>query len=119
MKYIGNYKSLIVNEHIDKLELPDTFEKRQNKLINILEFEPGKLKHTYNDQFVLCGANPVKYLVFLNDWSIGYIFTYNDQMLADYKQGDVFQLDNDSNIIYTWANIAYEGFSVLEITLYD
>ena len=119
MKYIGNYKDQIPKDSSNNASLPAGFEKRQNASIKLVEYDPGKILYTHTDQFLSQLNNPIKYIMFLNDWQIGHIFTYNDQMLADYKEGDVFQFNSDTSIVYSQANIAYEAFSVLEITIAD
>jgi hypothetical protein len=118
MKYIGNYKELVSNfDNID-LKLLNLPEQRQTSMCNILEFEPGKIEYAHVDNFLSTANNPVKYLMFLNDWEIGHILTYNGDMLADYKVGDLYQL-TDSTLTYCYANIGYTSSTILEIKLYD
>lgn len=109
MKYIGNYKEFNLN----------LVEKRKVSTQNTLVFEPGKVEYVHKDQFLSNANNPLKYIMFLTDWEIGHIFTYGDQMLSDYKAGDLYQVDEDSETIFCWANIGYTPSSVLEILLHD
>lgn len=117
MKYIGNYKELVPLDvssfDIKLLNLP----VRELSYHDVLEFEPGKIIYTHTDEFLCHSVDPLKYIMFLTDWDIGHIFTYNDEMLTDYKVGDLYQFSNDTAIIYSWANIGYTTSKVLEIRL--
>ena len=120
MKYIGNYKELIPENcekfDISTLHLP---EKRLVSFLNTLKLEPGYIDYTHTDKFLCDFIEPVKYLMFLNDWTIGHILTYNDKMISNYKAGDLYQIDNDQSIAYCLANIGYNTLNILEINLHN
>ena len=118
MKYIGNYKELVLNIDEIDLKLLNLPQQRHTSECNVLEFEPGKIEYAHLDDFLSTANNPVKYIMFLNNWEIGHILTYNGEMLADYKVGDLYQL-TDSTIIYCCANIGYTSSTILEIKLSD
>ncbi len=119
MKYIGNYKDLIPKDDVNDIELPPLPETRQSSSWVISTFEPGRYELTHKDSFISNSPNPVKYIMFLTDWEIGHIFTYNSSMRADYKAGDLYELDKDPEVIYSCANIGYTTSSMLEIRLCD
>ena len=116
MKYIGNYKELVPGSNEFDLKLLNLPEQRQTSVYSILEFEPGKIEYAHIDNFLSTANNPVKYIMFLTDWEIGHILTYNGDMLADYKIGDLYQLV-DGDMTYCYANIGYTTSSMLEIKL--
>lgn len=115
MKYIGNFKDF-VKDDIDAI--PPLPVKRQYTDWSVHIFEPGKVEYVHTDQFLTYNKNPVKYYMFLTDWEIGHIFTYGEQMLADYKAGDLFEVDDSSETIFSIANIGYSESRMLEIKLH-
>jgi hypothetical protein len=116
MKFIGNYKELIDEEAV---KLPALPEQRNILESQILTFEPGKVEYTHTDQFLVSYLNPVKYFMFLTNWDIGHIFTYGDRMLSGYKAGDLYQITDAPETIYSWANIGYTTSRVLEIKTHN
>lgn len=109
MKYIGNYKEFNL----------DLVEKRKTNTQNTLVFEPGKIEYAHTDQFLSNNNNPLKYIMFLTDWEIGHIFSHGDNMLSDYKSGDLYQVDDNADTVFCIANIGYTTSSMLEILLHD
>lgn len=141
MKYIGNYHSYIPAGLIDNLKdsegceitdyqkfncdnleieinIPELPEQRKLITWNLFKFNPGQLEYVYTDDFLSNSQDSLKYIMFLNDWEIGHIFTCGEEMLTNYKTGDVYQL-NDRSAKYSWANIGYSNLHFLEIKMTD
>lgn len=139
MKYIGNYSSYVPGELIKNLKdsegneitdyqmfdskslgidirLPNLPEQRESVVWNIFKFNPGQLEYVYSDNFLSNSTDSLKYIMFLNDWEIGHIFTCDQEMLTNFKAGDIYQLDNRS-AKYSWANIGYSNLHFLEIKM--
>jgi hypothetical protein len=58
-----------------------------------------------------------RYWVAIQDYEPGHIFIYKDEMLKDYKAGDVFQFVNNDDI-HGAANISFSPRIALQITEY-
>ena len=63
-------------------------------------------------------ANPVRYTMFLQDWEPGHIFVYDDQMLSNYKAGDLYEW-SDPMIVHGVVNIGFNNRYTLQITMHD
>lgn len=62
--------------------------------------------------------NVRRYTMFLQDWQPGHIFTYKDQMVANYKAGDIFEW-SDPELLHGVANISFNPRYTLQITSHD
>jgi hypothetical protein len=58
-----------------------------------------------------------RYWVPLQDYQLGHIFLYKDQMISNYKKGDVYMFDNERDI-HGAANIGHTTRIMLLITEY-
>ena len=59
-----------------------------------------------------------RYWVPLQDYHPGHVFIYKDQMISNYKAGDVYEYDNSIDL-HGAANIGYIPRVVLQITEYE
>jgi hypothetical protein len=79
---------------------------------------PGQLQPMHFDPILIELKNPVRYTMFLQDWQPGHIYTWNDQMIANYKAGDMYRW-KDPMCYHGCVNIGYETRYTLQITLHD
>lgn len=66
--------------------------------------------HTHD---VLCN----RYWMPLQDYTAGHVFIYKDKMIADYRAGDVYQFDNETDT-HGAANIGHTPRIMLLVTEY-
>ena len=62
--------------------------------------------------------NPRRYTMFLQDWQPGHIFVWKDQMIANYKAGDIFEW-SDPELLHGVSNISFTPRLTLQITSHD
>lgn len=108
------YQEFSVDLAFDDLQLP---EVRKHITYSIIKLNPGQLQFLHNESFDKT-KNPVRYTMFLTDWSIGHIFEYGDEMLSEFKKGDIFQW-TDPEIEYCLVNIGYDPAYFLQIDFQD
>lgn len=58
-----------------------------------------------------------RYWMPLQDYEFGHVFLYNNQMISDYKKGDVYMFDNERDM-HGAANIGHTPRIMLLITEY-
>jgi len=58
-----------------------------------------------------------RYWMPLQDYTAGHVFIYKDKMIADYKAGDVYQFDNETDT-HGAANIGHTSRIMLLVTEY-
>lgn len=78
----------------------------------------------YPGQFMPMHTDPhtherscIRYWIPLQDYVPGHIFIYKDEMIKDYKKGDVYSYEN-SNDNHGAANISHTPRLVLQVTKY-
>lgn len=79
---------------------------------------PGQFMPMHIDPHTLIENNSKRYWMPLQDWEPGHIFMYKDQVITNYKAGDVWSYE-DSNAIHGAANIGYTPRIVLQVSTYD
>ncbi len=111
--------------------LPDLPKIGNNVFWWFVKIQPGELQLMHYDMHVL-GVfhednkfskvtkvvdikDPIRYTMFLQDWQPGHIFTYKDQMIANYKAGDIFEW-SDPELLHGVANISFDPRYTLQIT---
>jgi len=99
-----------------------------------VKLQPGEIQLMHYDMHIL-GAfykdntfsevvevqkikNPIRYTMFLQDYQPGHIFTYKDQMLSNYKAGDIYEW-SDPELLHGVANISFTPRYTLQITSHD
>lgn len=79
---------------------------------------PGQMQPMHFDPNVIEETNVLRYTMFLNDYTPGHIFTYEDGIIKDYKKGDLFLWD-DPMSYHGVCNIGYDIRYTLQITMHD
>jgi hypothetical protein len=79
---------------------------------------PGEFQAMHIDPQLTEVNNPVRYTMFLQDWEPGHIFVWDDQYIANYKAGDMYEW-SDPMTVHGPANIGYNTRYTLQITMYD
>jgi hypothetical protein len=77
---------------------------------------PGQFTPMHRDPHTI-GENCVRYWVPMQDYAPGHVFVYKDQMITNYKAGDVFQYD-DASDTHGAANIGHAVRIILQVTEY-
>jgi len=100
------------------ITLPDLPEKRKHCHWWFVKLLPGQFQAMHIDPHLVEVTNPVRYSMFLQDFIPGHIFVWDDQILTNYKKGDLFEW-SDPMIVHGPANIGYEPRYTLQITMHD
>jgi hypothetical protein len=82
----------------------------------ITKLLPGQFMPMHTDPFTHYESCK-RYWVPLQDYQPGHIFVYKDNMLSNYKAGDVYEYDNSLDI-HGAANIGHTPRMVLQVTEY-
>jgi len=62
--------------------------------------------------------NAQRFWIPLQDWEIGHIFKFQDEIVTNYKKGDIYEYD-DAQGLHGAANIGLTPRVVLQVTLYE
>lgn len=84
----------------------------------IIKLLPGQMQAMHFDPILIELKNPTRYTLFLQDWQPGHIYTWDDQMIANYKAGDLYRW-TDPMCYHGCVNIGYETRYTLQITIHD
>jgi len=103
------------NFHFELPELPET---RAHTNWWFVKLYPGEFQSMHVDPHTLDVKNLVRYTIFLQDWEPGHIFVWDDQYIANYKAGDMFEW-SDPMSVHGPANIGYNTRYTCQITLND
>jgi hypothetical protein len=79
---------------------------------------PGNFMPLHIDPHTLNQNNSQRFWFPLQDWEPGHIFMYENQVITNYKAGDVWTYEN-SNAVHGAANIGYTPRVVLQISGYS
>lgn len=113
MKYIGNYDFL--HRSIDQIQQIAVPWDNDSTEIKSTRLKPGMLlnmiEHTSSTNVKR------KYWVAITDYVPGHVFVNEDEMMNDFKSGDVYEFEN-INSSKGAANISLTDFEFLEITEY-
>lgn len=82
----------------------------------ITKLMPGQYMPMHTDPFTHY-ENCVRYWIPLQDYHDGHVFVYKDQMISNYKAGDVYQYDLSTDV-HGAANIGHIPRLVLQVTEY-
>ena len=83
-----------------------------------IKLTPGKFMPMHRDPHTIEFKNPKRYWMPLQDYHEGHIFMYNNQVLVDYKKGDLYEYPNAQEI-HGACNIGYTPRLTFLFTLYD
>lgn len=100
------------------LQIPKIPDDDRPILWWIIKLEPGQLQSMHFDPHLIETKNPQRYSIFLQDWQPGHIFVWGDNMLSNYKAGDMYKW-SDPMCYHGVVNIGYETRYTLQITTYD
>jgi hypothetical protein len=82
----------------------------------ITKLMPGQFMPMHTDPFTHYD-NCKRFWVPLQDFKLGHLFIYNNELIKDYKAGDVYEYYNSQDV-HGAANIGYEPRIVLQVTEY-
>jgi hypothetical protein len=103
------------NFNFDMPSLPVT---RSHLTWWFVKLYPGEFQIMHIDPHTVNVKNLVRYTIFLQDWEPGHIFVWDNQYIADYKAGDMYEW-SDPMTLHAPANIGYNTRYTFQITLYD
>lgn len=99
------------------LTLPPIFNNK-NFVWWIIKLYPGQMQSMHFDPHLIDCKNPQRFTLFLQDFQPGHIFVWDNQIISDYKSGDLFQW-SDPMCYHGCVNIGYETRYTLQITTFD
>jgi hypothetical protein len=101
-----------------KFELPKLPETRKEVNWWFVKLNPGEFQCMHVDAHTLDVKNLVRYTIFLQDWEPGHIFVLDNQYIANYKAGDMYEW-SDPLSLHGPANIGFNPRYTFQITLND
>jgi hypothetical protein len=84
----------------------------------ITKMLPGNFMPIHIDPHTLTEKNSQRFWIPLQDYEPGHIFLYENQVITDYKAGDVWKY-NDSSALHGAANIGHTPRIVLQISSFS
>lgn len=84
----------------------------------ITKMLPGNFMPMHHDPHTSYEKNSQRYWLPLTDWSPGHVFMYEDQVITNYKIGDVWQY-TEAGALHGAANIGHTPRVILQISSYD
>jgi hypothetical protein len=79
---------------------------------------PGNFMPMHVDPHTLYEKNSCRYWMPLQDWKPGHVFMYENEVITDYKAGDVWMY-RESGALHGAANIGYTPRLVLQVSTYE
>ena len=98
--------------------LPTLPETRKHCYWWFIKLLPGQMQPMHIDPHLVEVTNPVRYTMFLEDFTPGHIFVYDDKMFSNYKAGDVYEW-SDPMIVHLVVYIGFTTLYKLQITYHD
>ena len=98
-----------------QLELPFINKKYHWWITKML---PGNFMPMHVDPHTLFETNSKRYWLPLQDWEPGHVFMYENQIIVNYKKGDLWTYE-DSTALHGAANIGFTPRIVLQISTYE
>ena len=83
-----------------------------------VKYLPGQMQPMHFDPHVTEVKNCLRYTMMLDDYHPGHIFVYDDQLLTNYKAGDMFEWP-DAMIYHGAVNISYTTRYSFQLSMYD
>lgn len=84
----------------------------------ITKMLPGNFMPMHTDPHTLFESNSKRYWMPWYDYKDGHIFVYKDQVITNYKKGDVYCYE-DATAIHGAANIGFTPRIVLQVSTYE
>lgn len=84
----------------------------------ITKMLPGNFMPMHVDPHTLYQKNSERYWMPWQDYAPGHVFLYKDQLITDYKMGDLYRYE-DSSALHGAANIGHIPRIVLQISTYE
>lgn len=84
----------------------------------ITKMLPGNFMPMHVDPHAVFQKNSRRYWLPLQDWEPGHIFMYENQVITDYKAGDLYTYV-DATALHGAANIGFTPRVVLQISTYE
>ena len=84
----------------------------------ITKMMPGDFMPMHKDPHTMYQLNCKRYWMPLQDWQQGHIFAYEDEVIVNYRAGDVYEYVN-SQALHGAANIGLTPRLVLQFTTHD
>lgn len=84
----------------------------------ITKMMPGNFMPMHVDPHTLYETNSKRYWMPWQDYELGHIFMYEDQVITNYKRGDVYSYKNP-NALHGAANIGFIPRIVLQVSTYE
>lgn len=98
------------------VEIP--FEKNRDHIWWFIKMMPGMFMPMHRDPHAVDEKNVRRYWMPLQDYQEGHVFIYNNQLLTDYKKGDVWMYD-ESQEVHGACNIGYTPRLVFNFSTFD
>lgn len=84
----------------------------------ITKMLPGNFMPIHIDPHTLIEKNSERFWIPLQDYEPGHIFLYENQIITNYKAGDVWQYEI-SSALHGAANIGYTPRIILQVSTYE
>lgn len=109
-----------IQQDMPDMQLPplDLPKKRKNTFWWIVKLKPGEMQNIHIDQFLCDAENPVRYSMFLQDWTLGHTFVYEDKMIGGYKAGDLYEW-TDPMVEHGAINLGFNNRYTMQISCHD
>jgi hypothetical protein len=82
------------------------------------KMNPGNFMPMHIDPHTLYQPGSQRFWVAFQDWQPGHIIMYENQVITDYKKGDVYAYE-DANALHGAANIGYVPRIILQVSTHD
>jgi hypothetical protein len=79
---------------------------------------PGNFMPMHKDPHTMYEKNSRRFWMPLQDWAQGHIFVYEDEVITNYKAGDVYMYQ-DAQALHGAANIGLTPRLVLQFSTHD
>lgn len=84
----------------------------------ITKMMPGDFMPMHIDPHTEQEKNAQRFWIPLQDWDLGHVFVYEDQIISNYKTGDMWEYENP-HALHGAANIGLTTRVVLQITVHE
>ena len=84
----------------------------------VTKMNPGNFMPMHIDPHTLYQPGSQRFWVAFQDWQPGHIIMYENQVITDYKKGDVYAYE-DANALHGAANIGYVPRIILQVSTHD
>lgn len=108
----------IYEPHTFPFELTIPFDNHLDNIWWGIKMNPGNFMPMHTDPHTHDFKNCKRYWIAMQDYVPGHIFQYKDEILTNYKKGDIFQYP-DANEIHGAANISYTKRLTFHFSTYE